>query len=130
MRVRVSIRGLYAYPDVIVVGDEPGFADAHVDMLVNPRLIIEVLSPSTEAYDRGFKFQQYRKLESLQEFALASQTEPRLEVFRRQPGPHWLLTEFAGLEPACRFESLDVSIPLAEIYRRVALTGETAPPLR
>jgi Uma2 family endonuclease len=130
MRVRVSIGGLYAYPDIVVVCDQPGFADANnIDTLINPRLLIEVLSPSTEAYDRGFKFQQYRKLESLQEFALTAQTEPRLEVFRRQPGPHWLLTEFTGLESACLFESLGVTIPLSEIYDKVSFTAGAAPPL-
>jgi Uma2 family endonuclease len=119
LRVRVSPRGLYAYPDVVVICDSPMFADAAGDVLLNPLLLIEVLSPSTEAYDRGFKSQQYRKLESLQEYALASQTEPRIEVFRRQPGDHWLLTEFAGLEATCHFDSIGAAIPLSEIYSKV-----------
>jgi Uma2 family endonuclease len=124
LRLRVSLGGLYAYPDVMVVCDQPKFADATTDTLLNPLVLIEVLSPSTEAYDRGFKSQQYRKLESLQEYALASQTEARVEVFRRQPDAHWLLSEFAGLDSACRFESLQVSIPLTEIYNKVVFTGE------
>lgn len=127
MRVRVSIGGLYAYPDVVVVCNEPTFADAHVDTVLNPLVLMDVLSPSTEAYDRGFKSQQYRQLESLQEIALVSQSEARIEVFRRQAGPHWLLAEFIGLESVCRFESLNVAIPLAEIYEKVVFTGE--PPL-
>jgi Uma2 family endonuclease len=127
MRVRIGIGGLFAYPDIVVVCDQPGFTDAHVDTLLNPQLLVEVLSPSTEAYDRGFKSQQYRTLESLQEYALASQTEPRIEVFRRHSGTQWVLTEFAGLESACRLDSLNVSIPLADIYDKVVFQGE--PPL-
>jgi len=127
MRVRIAIGGLFAYPDVVVVCDQPGFTDAHVDTLLNPQVLIEVLSPSTEAYDRGFKSQQYRKLESLQEYALTSQSEPRIEVFRRQSGTQWVLTEFAGLESACRFDTLNVSIPLADIYDKVVFQNE--PPL-
>src|SRR5215831_8183800 len=100
MRVRLQIGGLYAYPDVVVVCDQPGFTDAYVDTLLNPQVLIEVLSPSTEAYDRGFKSQQYRTLESLQEYALVAQNEPRIEVFRRRSGPQWVLTEFSGLESA------------------------------
>ena len=67
LRVRVSPAGLYTYPDIVVVCGEPRFADGLGDTLINPTLIAEVLSPSTEAYDRGFKFAQYRTLESLRE---------------------------------------------------------------
>jgi len=91
LRLRVSPDGLYTYPDVLVICGEPQFADYQRDTLLNPALIVEVLSPSTEAYDRGFKAQQYRTLASLEEYVLVSQAEPRLEVFRRQPGGHWLL---------------------------------------
>src|ERR1700687_5113392 len=93
LRVRVSTDGLYTYPDVVVVCGEPRFVDGLADTLLNPILIIEVLSPSTEAYDRGFKFAQYRTLESLQEYALVSQSEARVEIFRRQPSGDWLLSE-------------------------------------
>jgi Uma2 family endonuclease len=87
-------------------------------------LIVEVLSPSTEAYDRGFKSAQYRTVESLEEYALVSQAEPRVEVFRRQPGGYWLLSEAVGLEAVCHFESLDCAIPLAEIYARVTFSPD------
>lgn len=100
----------------------PAFGDKAADTLLNPLLVIEVLSRSTEAYDRGLKSQQYRKLESLQEYALASQTEPRVEVFRRQQDGHWLLSEFAGMEASCHFESVGVKIPLSELYDKVALS--------
>ena len=120
LRLRVSPHGLYTYPDVIVICGEPRFADDRSDTLLNPALIVEVLSPSTEAYDRGFKSAQYRTVQSLEEYALVSQAEPRVEVFRRQPGGHWLLSEAIGIEAVCHFESLDCAVPLAEIYAKVA----------
>ena len=85
-----------------------------------------MLSPSTEAYDRGFKSAQYRTLESLEEYVLVSQAEPRVEVFRRQPGGHWLLSEAIGLEAVCRFESLDCAVPLADIYDKVTFSADGA----
>src|SRR3974377_2171540 len=81
LRVRIDPGGLYTYPDVVVVCEKPEYADNHRDTLLNPALIMEVLSPSTEAYDRGFKSAQYRTLASLKEYALVSQAEPRIEVF-------------------------------------------------
>jgi len=122
LRLRVSPDGLYTYPDVVVICGDPQFADDQHDTLLNPALIVEVLSPSTEAYDRGFKFAQYRTLESLEEYALVSQTEPRVEVFRRQAAAHWLLSEAIGLEAVCDFESLDCAVPLAEIYAKVTFS--------
>ena len=86
MRLRVAPTGLYTYPDIMVICDEPKFVDARTDTVVNPRLVIEVLSPSTEGYDRGFKAAQYRTIEALQEYALVSQNEPRAELYRRQAG--------------------------------------------
>lgn len=100
------------------------FADDRRDTLLDPALIVEVLSPSTEAYDRGFKSAQYRTVESLEEYALVTQAEPRIEVFRRQPGGHWLLSEAIGLDAVCHFESLDCSIPLAEVFAKVTFSPE------
>jgi len=119
LRLRVSPNGLYTYPDVIVICGDPRFADDRRDTLLNPALIAEVLSPSTEAYDRGFKSAQYRTVDSLEAYALVSQLEPRVEVFRRQPGGHWLLSEAVGLDAVCQFDSLDCAVPLAEIYAKV-----------
>ena len=119
LRVRVSRGGLYTYPDIVVICDEPRYSDDQKDTLLNPTLLIEVLSPSTEAYDRGFKTEQYRKIESLREYALVSQSRPHVEIFRRQSGGGWLLSEFTGLDTACRFESVDCTIPLAEIYDKI-----------
>jgi len=127
LRVRVSPAGLYTYPDVVVICGDPRFADQEADTVLNPALIVEVLSPSTEAYDRGFKFAQYRTLESLQEYALVSQSEPRVEIFRRQPSGDWLLSESTGMEAACRFDSVSCTIAVKDIYDKVTLGGEAAP---
>ena len=119
LRVRVSPDGLYTYPDVVVVCGELKVLDGRNDTVLNPILIIEVLSPSTEAYDRGFKSAQYRTLETLQEYALVSQSEPRIEIFRRQSSGDWLLSEAVGLEAVCHFDSVDSNVNLSEIYANV-----------
>lgn len=124
MRVRVSKTGLYTYPDIVVVCDPPQYGDGRHDTVLNPTLIVEVLSPSTEAYDRGFKFAQYRTLESLQEYALVSQSEARVEIFRRQSSGDWLLSEAAGMESACRFDSVSCTVALKDIYDKVTFGGE------
>jgi Uma2 family endonuclease len=129
-RVRVAEDGLYTYPDIVVVCDPPRYADNRRDTLLNPALLIEVLSPSTEGYDRGFKAAQYRMIDSLQEYAWVSQTEPRLELFRRLPSGDWLLTEAAGMEAACRFESAGCAIALKDIYDKVTFEGEISPGAR
>jgi Uma2 family endonuclease len=127
VRVRVSRGGLYTYPDIVVVCGTPQYLDdGRRDTVLNPVLLIEVLSPSTEAYDRGFKFAQYRMLESLQEYALVSQSEPRVEIFRRQPSREWLLSESAGMDAVCRFDSADCTIALNDIFDKVTFGNEGA----
>jgi Uma2 family endonuclease len=125
LRVRVAQSGL-AYPDAVIMCGEPQYADSRVDTLLNPTLLIEVLSPSTEAYDRGLKFEQYRKLDSLREYALVSQSHPHIEIFRRQASGDWLMSESTGLDASCRFDSADCSILLAEIYEKITFE-ETSP---
>lgn len=120
LRVRVSASGLYTYPDVIVVCGEPRFEDDHVDTLLNPTLITEVLSPTTESYDRGKKFEHYRALESLSEYLLVAQDEPRVEQFLRQDGNHWLFTATAGLDATVTLSSIQCELALSEIYDKVA----------
>jgi len=126
MRLRVSPTGLYTYPDVMVICGEPKFADRRTDTVVNPALVVEVLSPSTEGYDRGFKAAQYRTIEPLKEYALVSQSEARVEVFRRESAHEWLMSEFVGMETVCHFNSVDCRIPLSDIYDKV--TFEAALP--
>ena len=119
LRVRVSRGGLYTYPDVVVVCGNLSFADDQKDTLTNPTMLVEVLSSSTEAYDRGFKAEQYRQIESLREYVLVSQSRPHIEVFTKSASGHWVLSEFTGLDTTCRFDSVDCSIPLAEIYDKI-----------
>lgn len=119
LRVRGIEGGLYTYADVVVVCGPPKFVDGRGDTIVNPVLIVEVLSKSTEAHDRGLKFAQYRLIESLREYVLVSQTEPRVESFLRQPDGEWRFTEFLGLDSSCSLQSVDVTIPLAEIYAMI-----------
>lgn len=121
MRVKVDPTGLYTYPDLVVVCGKAQFDDTHLDTLLNPTLIIEVLSDSTEAYDRGRKFEHYRKLESLAEYVLIAQNRPHIESYRRQPDHHWLLTECDGLDSVLRLDSIDCAIVLAEIYDKIDL---------
>lgn len=120
MRVTVNATGLYTYPDVLVVCDEPRFEDASVDTLLNPTLLVEVLSPSTEAYDRGEKFSHYRHIESLQEYVLVSQNCMRVEHYLRQ-GEKWLLTEFSEAVDLLRLPSIDCELTLRKIYAKVRL---------
>lgn len=120
MRVHVSATGLYTYPDVTVVCGEPQLEGAELDTLLNPTLLIEVLSPSTEAYDRGKKFAQYRALESFREYVLVSQEEVRVEIFTRQEDGHWLLSqEAAHLDETVPLASIGCELRLADVYDRV-----------
>jgi Uma2 family endonuclease len=120
MRVRIPSTRLYTYPDVVVVCDEPRFEDQHVDTLLNPTLIIEVLSESTELYDRGKKFGFYRTIESLVEYLLVAQDEQRIEKYVRQPDGRWLLSEHRPPEDAVELVSIQCSLALTEVYDKVA----------
>lgn len=119
MRVKVDATGLYTYPDIIVVCDEPKFEDEMFDTLLNPRVLVEILSESTEKYDRGAKFGMYRQIQSLQEFVLIASDRPLVERFVRQPDNSWLLTEYRDLTQAFPFSTIPVRIALADIYRGV-----------
>ena len=117
MRVKVSSAGLYTYPDVVVVCDEPRFEDTHFDTLLNPTVLIEVLSPSTAAYDRGEKFAAYQKLDSLCEYVLISQDRVRVEHYLRQEQA-WDLTEFHSLSDVFRLVSIGCEYSLKNRYNR------------
>jgi Uma2 family endonuclease len=124
MRVKVSPTGLYTYPDVTVVCGEAQFEDNQQDTLLNPTLIVEVLSESTEAYDRGGKFAHFRKLTSLMEYVLITQTKPHIEHYVRQPDNRWLLSEVDSLPHAIHLPSIDCHLALAEVYDKVDIVGE------
>lgn len=119
LRVRVSPTGLYTYPDVVVVCGEPQFADDHFDVLLNPTLIVEVLSESTKDYDRGGKFAHYRTLDSLQDYVLVAQDAPHVEHYARQPEGRWLLEETKSLDGEIELTSVGVRLPLSEIYLKI-----------
>ncbi|HUQ93699.1 MAG TPA: Uma2 family endonuclease [Bryobacteraceae bacterium] len=124
LRLWVSARGMYTYPDVMVLSRQPEYLDERRDTVSNPAVILEVLSRSTEAYDRGAKFAGYRTLPSLQEYVLVAQTEARVERFRRMSGDRWILTELTGIEGSLQLESVPCLIPMAEIYSRVEFSGQ------
>jgi Uma2 family endonuclease len=113
-------RGLFSYPDVTVVCGEPKFLDGRRDVLLNPTVIVEVLSPGTESFDRGEKFQRYRKhLDSLQDFILVSSQYPLVELFQRQHGGFWLYSAVAEMEASLALPSIHCELPLVELYDRV-----------
>jgi Uma2 family endonuclease len=124
MRVRTSPTGLYAYPDVVAVCGEPKFLDDELDTLLNPTLIVEVMSPSTEGYDREGKFEHYRTLRSLKEYVLVAQDQVLVERRTRQ-GRKWASTEYRNIEETLVLESIGCAIPLREIYAKVELAGAT-----
>ena len=123
LKVRTQRGGLYAYPDATVVCGELQYAEGTTHVITNPTVVIEVLSPSTEAYDRGFKSSEYRKISSLKEYAFISQTEPRVEIYGRKSNGEWgEFSEYFGLDAAAKFHSLDCTISLADLYSGVSFT--------
>lgn len=127
MRVKVTDTGLNTYPDFTVVCGQSRFANPEKrDTLLNPTVIIEILSPSTESYDRGEKFQHYRTIETLQEYILVAQSKYRIERFVRQDNSEWVLSDFVGVEASLPISALDAHIPLAEIYEQVTLVTNVA----
>jgi Uma2 family endonuclease len=119
MRVKVSPTGMYTYPDIAALCDKPRLENFKgVDTLLNPSVIIEVLSPTTETYDRADKFEHYGYLESLQEYVLVSQKRMRVEQFVRD-GANWLLSDLREPTAILRLAPITCEIPLADIYRGV-----------
>jgi Uma2 family endonuclease len=124
LRVKVRPTGLYTYPDIVIVCGRAGFEDRNRDTLLNPTVIIEVLSTSTEAYDRGTKFEHYRALESLSDYLLVSQESPTIEHFERMHEDKWLLSTHKGLDAVVLIVSAGCNLPLAEVYDKVEWPDE------
>jgi Uma2 family endonuclease len=125
MRLKVLQTGLNTYPDFTVVCGPPQFTNPEKrDTLTNPSLIIEILSPSTESYDRGEKFQHYRTIDSLQEYLLVAQNKHRIERFVRNDSNEWVLSDIAGIEASLSLHTLQTQIPLAEIYEQVPIRAD------
>ncbi len=122
MKVRTSPTGLYAYSDAAVVCGEPQFYDDRRDILVNPTVIVEVLSPSTEGYDRGEKFLRYQSLASLVDYLLVAQNTPRIERFTRQADDRWLYSTTTGLTNSVHLASITCELRLSEIFDRIVFS--------
>ena len=120
MRVDLRERKLFAYPDVVVVCGEPKFEDTFVDTLLNPTLLVEVLSQSTERYDRIAKSSYYRTLDSLSEHLLVAQDEVRLEQYVKQTDGRWVLFEYSALENVVELSSISCSLALRDVYDKVS----------
>ncbi|MBY0460747.1 MAG: Uma2 family endonuclease, partial [Gemmataceae bacterium] len=118
-RVLVNRTGLYTYPDLLIVCGEVETAVGDDDTITNPRVVVEVLSPSTERYDRTTKFRHYQQLPSVQEYVLVSQDEAVVERFTRQADGSWALVSFVGLEAVLTLNSVSVQVPLVDIYAGV-----------
>jgi Uma2 family endonuclease len=119
LRVKVEATGLLTYPDVSVVCGDQRFLDEQEDTLLNPVVVIEVLSDSTEAFDRGKKFENYRQIPTCREYLLVSQKEPRIEQFIRQSNGEWTLKEAVGLGAEIKLPSLGIALQMREVFAKV-----------
>jgi len=119
LKVATDPHGLYAYPDLSIVCDEPRVQDEHRHVITNPTVIVEVLSPSTEACDRGRKFTHYQHLESLRDYILVAQDDPHIEHFTRQGGHQWLYSSATGLDASLTINSINCVLHLSEVYAKV-----------
>jgi len=129
LRLKVEASGLLTYPDFSVICGPLQFAEGTDDTVVNPTLVGEVLSDSTEAYDRGKKFENYRQMLSLLEYLLISQKEPRIEQFSRQKDGSWILRDAVGLEATIHLPSLEVTLALGDVFAGVKFApGSFRPP--
>ena len=124
MRVRIHSTNSYFYPDVVVACEEPSFEDNVFDTLLNPRVVVEVFSPSTEAYDRGEKFEFYKQLDSLQEYLLVSQDQVSVEHYILQVD-EWIRTEYRELSDVVPLRSIDCQLSLQDIYARTEFALNT-----
>lgn len=126
MKVVTSPTGLFSYPDVVVLCGEPRFYDERRDILTNPTVVFEVLSPSTEAYDRGEKFLRYRtQIATLREYVLVSQHRPLVEHYVRQPDGSWSYSSASDLSEVIDMPSIGCRLPLSEVYDRIVFPAGT-----
>jgi Uma2 family endonuclease len=117
LRLAIGGSGLYTYPDVMVICGKPAVIDAHLDTVTNPIVVIEVLSPSTEGYDRGRKFESYRAIPSLKEYLTVSQDKIHVEIHTRQTDDTWLLKDVRDSGPV-KLQSIEVELQLSDIYEK------------
>jgi len=117
-----SMQGMFSYPDIVVICGEPEYHDAFQDIVINPTTIVEVLSPATEAFDRGEKFTRFQTWNpTLREYVLVSQDQPAVEVFTRQADGKWEYVRYAGLEATVVLLTIRCTLNLVDVYDRVKL---------
>jgi len=119
MRVKIRQTSLYTYPDVVALCGEAKFDDEQQDTLLNPTVINEVLSKSTEGYDRGDKFAHYRRIDSLLDYVLITQEKIRIEHYRRQPDNQWLMVEMSQPQEGVELLSIRCTLLIADVYDKV-----------
>lgn len=120
-----STKGMFSYPDVLIVCGEVKYHDKFKDIILNPKVVLEVLSPSTEVFDRNHKFSRYRMFnDTLTDYVLVAQDKPMLEHFVRQKDNSWSLYTYVGLDKVCKIKSVGADLPLAEVYDRVEFSKE------
>lgn len=128
MRVKVQVANLYTYPDLAITCSEPRFLDGEFDTLLNPQVVIEVLSDSTEKYDRGKKFEMYRTIPSLREYVLVSQDRAHVDRFSLNEQGQWVLDDASGLDAVIELSTVGCRLPLADIYAKVEFPPEVDVP--
>lgn len=121
----VGLKGLFSYPDCTVVCGEAQFHDEHRDILTNPRVVIEVLSPTTERYDRGKKFLRYQQNSSMTDYVMIAQAYPSIEHYARQTNGSWLYSITTDLTASVPLESIECRLPLADVYDRIVFPAPT-----
>lgn len=128
IKVRVEASGLYTYPDVSALCGPPRFESERHGVLLNPSVLVEVLSPSTASYDRGQKFAHYRRVPSLREYVLVEQDQVHVERFARVDarGDEWAMSVIEDIEASVELPSIDCAIPLRELYERVELAPRSS----
>jgi Uma2 family endonuclease len=123
MRVHVRSTGLYTYPDATAVCGERLFIDGQTDTLLNPGLIVEVLSPTTEAYDRGRKFEHYQSIESLRDYLLVASDRVHVDLYSRQADGRWMLSSASRMDESLTLESIGATLLLSDLYEKVELAA-------
>ena len=128
LKLRIEATGLYTYPDVSVVCGEPKLESDGGDVLLNPIILIEVLSDSTEAYDRGKKFEHYRTIPTLKHYVLIAQDRYSIDCFTLHQDGNWILASGQGVEAKIKLESIDCELAVPEVYEKVVFPKATLQP--
>jgi Uma2 family endonuclease len=129
LKIKVQATGLITYPDLSVICGPPELALGTDEVVTNPTVIVEVLSQSTEGYDRGRKFENYRQIPTLREYLLVSQWEPHIDHFMRQANGSWLLTEASSMDATLELPSLKVTLVLSRVFSKVQFSPLPSPPV-